>query len=520
MEYNRIKKVDELSGMIRVILDTCFERNDYFLSDMDKKCLKSFREKIFDIGIENIEELQQFSKVLKIIIKIRSFSIKGRIQDTKFIDELFPISYIINKLEEHIEKLYLSKEKLDVQHIKNLDDIMALLINANPNITPTIDKTIQLLEDSNVDVSNAKFMEVFIQRFTEGRFIIQDENSDKRFNLACKYIDLSTQQKEFNLFNNQGVSDLLQITKRVSKEKSKKILDIINQNLGLININIDEVNERVRQFIKTNYNNVITNREKFDEFLKDVQTIKLCQNSDLDPEILKMILMQFITDNSVVSQNKREYFELLQRIIEEFSANDLKKYKIPGCCFFRCDYAQRNSAGQMIPSFFINILNTKSVEFLLESKDLEVLEHIYHENAHQIQYLDLNLLQNLNRNDLRVLQLKEEIIKKYNPEYYIANYNMMFQEIEARERGAIKLLELLESLNINNFENLKEELKNKINAEKSNYKQAIHKKKSINDTDTIDVNQYFAEILKSHPEILSKYPVLSSKQIQDAQKEM
>lgn len=478
MEYNRIKKVDELSGMIRVILDTCFERNDYFLSDMDKKCLKSFREKIFDIGIENIEELQQFSKVLKIIIKIRSFSIKGRIQDTKFIDELFPISYIINKLEEHIEKLYLSKEKLDVQHIKNLDDIMALLINANPNITPTIEKTIQLLEDSNVDVSNAKFMEVFIQRFTEGRFMIQDENSDKRFNLACKYIDLSTQQKEFNLFNNQGVSDLLQITKRVPEEKSKKILDIINQNLGLININIDEVNERVRQFITTNYNNVITNREKFDEFLKDVQTIKLCQNSDFDSEILKMILMQFITDNSVVSQNKREYFELLQRIIEEFSENDLKKYKIPSCCFFRCDYAQRNSAGQMIPSFFINILNTKSVEFLLESKDLEVLEHIYHENAHQIQYLDLNLLQNFNRNDLRVLQLKEEIIKKYNPEYYIANYNMMFQEIEARERGAIKLLELLESLNINNFENLKEELKNKINSEKSNYKQAIHKKKA------------------------------------------
>lgn len=116
--------------------------------------------KMFDIVIENIEEIQQFSKVLKIIIKIRSFSIKGRIQDTKFIDELFPISYIINRLEEHIEKLYLSKEKLDVQHIKNLDDIIVLLINANPNITPTIEKTIQLLEESNVDISRTKFMAV------------------------------------------------------------------------------------------------------------------------------------------------------------------------------------------------------------------------------------------------------------------------------------------------------------------------------------------------------------------------
>ena len=115
---------------------------------------------MFDIVIENIEEIQQFSKVLKIIIKIRSFSIKGRIQDTKFIDELFPISYIINRLEEHIEKLYLSKEKLDVQHIKNLDDIIVLLINANPNITPTIEKTIQLLEESNVDISRTKFMAV------------------------------------------------------------------------------------------------------------------------------------------------------------------------------------------------------------------------------------------------------------------------------------------------------------------------------------------------------------------------
>ena len=510
MEYNRIKKVDELSGMIRVILDTCFEKNDYFLSDMDKKCLKSFREKIFDIGINNIEELEQFEKVLKIIIKISIFSIKGRMQDTKFIEELFPISYIINKLEEHIEKLYLSKEKLDAQQIKKLNDIMVLLINANPNITPTIENTIQFLENIKVDISKTKFMEVFIQRFTEGRFMIQDENSDKRFNLAYEYIDLSTQQKEFYLFNNQGVSDLLQITKRVPKEKSKKILDIINQNLGLININIDEVNARVRQFITSNYNNVITNKEDFEKFLKDIQTIKLCQNLDLDLEILKMILMQFIMDNSVVSQNKREYFELLQRVIEEFSANDLKKYEIPGCCFFRCDYAQRNSAGQMIPSLFINILNTKSVELLIENRNLEVLEHIYHENTHQIQYLDLNLLQNLSRNDLRVLQLKEEIIKNFNPEYYIANYHMMFQEIEARERGARKLLELLESLNINNFENLREELRNKIYAEKANYKPARYKKKSINSTDTINVDQYFTEIIKSHPEILSKYPVVLS----------
>ena len=89
--------------------------------------------------------------------------------------------------------------------------------------------------------------------------------------------------------------------------------------------------------------------------------------------------------------------------------------------------------------------------------------------------------------------------------YYIANYELMFQEIEARERSAVKLLELINSLKINGQENLKKRLQNIIMMEQSNYNIGMCKKKSIKSNEKINVNKYMDELMKMYPEISSKY---------------
>lgn len=195
---------------------------------------------------------------------------------------------------------------------------------------------------------------------------------------------------------------------------------------------------------------------------------------------------------------------MLQRTLEDFSDNDLNGV----CTFFRVEYSQKISSGQTFSIGRVIILDTKAAEKLLEDKDLYVIETIYHENTHINQYIDINEMSNLQNNSLRILQLEEEIIKKYNPEYYIANYSLMFQEIEAREKGASKTLGLINQLKISGFEALKKDLQERIIKEKSNYRLGRVKKKSINSEDVIDVKQYMKELIAAHPEILADYPML------------
>lgn len=502
------KKIGELSDIIRNILEICFERIDYFFSDLDKKCIKSFKKNIFSKGIDNIENIPQFQEALKIIIKIINYSIKGRVKDDKFICELFPRKEIIDELVGHVKKIYFPKKELNENDICNLDNILCDLVNISLVITPEIEEIINFLEEKGVNLVDTEFMETFMRRFTEGRFLIQSEYSQKSYELAYKYIDLVTKQRDFNYFNNQSVSDVLQIIKQSSDDIEKKFLGIIHKNLKINEVDIDKVEERIKQFKETNSNNTIINKEELDSFLRDVAIVKIYKNNVIDLEIVKMIFSQLFKDNSVIAENKGKYVGVLQRMIESISEDDLQKYGIERICVFRSDFGQKMSAGLMIPGFGINILNTQSIEALLEGNLLDMITSIYHENTHEIQYFEINNGQDIKNNALRVLQLKEEIIKKYNPEYYIANYTLMFQEIEARERGYTKCLEFINDLNIDCFEELKEQLKNKIAIEKANYTCARFKKKSINSQETISIDIYFNELIKDHPEIISNYPML------------
>ena len=116
---------------------------------------------------------------------------------------------------------------------------------------------------------------------------------------------------------------------------------------------------------------------------------------------------------------------------------------------------------------------------------------------HHRQNLDFKQKEKIEENPLRKKQFKEEIIRKYNPEYYTANYYMMYNEIEARRNGKAKLLELLNSLNLTDYNNQRQNLQEEIKTEDENYKLAGYKRKSIDSDEKINVEKYFNELAQN-----------------------
>ena len=106
-------------------------------------------------------------------------------------------------------------------------------------------------------------------------------------------------------------------------------------------------------------------------------------------------------------------------------------------------------------------------------------------------------------------------ILKYNPEYYTANYYMMYNEIEARRNGKVKLLELLNSLNLTDYNNQRQNLQEEIKIEDENYKLAGYKRKSINSDEKINVEKYFNELAQKYLEIQKNYSFLIDRDYSD-----
>ena len=92
---------------------------------------------------------------------------------------------------------------------------------------------------------------------------------------------------------------------------------------------------------------------------------------------------------------------------------------------------------------------------------------------------------------------------------------MMYNEIEARRNGKVKLLELLNSLNLTDYNNQRQNLQEEIKIEDENYKLAGYKRKSINSDEKINVEKYFNELAQKYLEIQKNYSFLIDRDYSD-----
>ena len=258
-------------------------------------------------------------------------------------------------------------------------------------------------------------------------------------------------------------------------------------------------------------NNQCSIEEKNNLLLRNIQTLKLTSNYIMPQEVINYFLRQALNSEQYIVENKERYQIVFESILQDIAKNDVKEC----CTLFREDYSQKDLKGSAIQKSYVTILAEESVSSMLESKDISLLEIIYHENTHHRQNLDFKQKEKIEGNPLRKKQFKEEIIRKYNPEYYTANYYMMYNEIEARRNGKVKLLELLNSLNLTDYNNQRQNLQEEIKIEDENYKLAGYKRKSINSDEKINVEKYFNELAQKYPEIQKNYSFLIDRDYSD-----
>ena len=89
---------------------------------------------------------------------------------------------------------------------------------------------------------------------------------------------------------------------------------------------------------------------------------------------------------------------------------------------------------------------------MIKEKNLDILNSIFHENAHAEQYYDF-LNSQINSYN-RYIMKKEDVLRKYFSDFYKDNYSLIYIEIEANEKAAQKLANYIDSLDISDISNL------------------------------------------------------------------
>lgn len=509
MEEN--KKINQLNGYIKEILSNTFEKVGINLfNDKIKMVLENYKKLLFDYSFKNMEELPEFQEALNIILKIQRFGISGLEEETKFINELFPKMEIAKKIEDNIINKYFKKENLTKEQIQNLDKLLVFYIKNRVYSHRLIKVAIEFIEKNGFEFEKFKFVQEFMDNFTElYASITPTEQSRPYFEIMYKIIDKLTKQPNFDLFNNKMILDLLQIQERLPVQDRENISNIILENLKLHETNPEQTKEEIKKMIEEN--NQCSIEEKNNLLLRNIQTLKLTSNYIMPQEVINYFLRQALNSEQYIVENKERYQIVFESILQDIAKNDVKEC----CTLFREDYSQKDLKGSAIQKSYVTILAEESVSSMLESKDISLLEIIYHENTHHRQNLDFKQKEKIEGNPLRKKQFKEEIIRKYNPEYYTANYYMMYNEIEARRNGKVKLLELLNSLNLTDYNNQRQNLQEEIKIEDENYKLAGYKRKSINSDEKINVEKYFNELAQKYPEIQKNYSFLIDRDYSD-----
>lgn len=505
------EKLNQLNSYIKGILNAAFENVGINISDgQTKKVLENYKNSLYSISFKYIEDLPEFQEVLNLILKIQKFGMRAQKKETKYIDELFPKIEIMQELEKNMINKYLQKEKLSNEEKENLDKLLTLYVKNRMYSSKFIKVALEILEKNNVKINELKSVQCFMEDFTElYASVTPSEHSRQDFELMYRILYKITNQEGFDLYNNKMILDLLQIKERLPKQNQEMISGIILGNLKLYGTDSEQIKREIKNLIESNTEYSI--KEKNDLLLKDIQKLKLTTNYVMPPEVINYFLKQSLSSEQYFVDNKEKYEIIFESILQDLSKNDVKE----SCTLFREDYSQKELKGLANSNSYVTVLAKESVKDLIESRDISILEIIYHENTHHKQNMDFKQKDKIKGNSLRKKQYKEEIIRKYNFEYYIANYDLMFNEIEARKDGKNKLLNLLNSINLADYGKQKQKLQEEIEEEDKKYKIADYKKKNIKSEEKINMEEYFDELAQKNPEIQRKYPFLFEQDYSD-----
>ena len=148
-------------------------------------------------------------------------------------------------------------------------------------------------------------------------------------------------------------------------------------------------------------------------------------------------------------------------------------------------------------------LNNNLIKKYIENGDMKLFITMFHEMRHSVQNQNI---ENGNIDYLTYNFIKENILRKRDPDFYNFNYKKMFIEADARQYGIIDALNFLKEIDILMYEDFKkyyEELTNELN--NSNINQDSNKENPFRTKEKINISDYLGRMIKNNPAILNEY---------------
>ena len=148
-------------------------------------------------------------------------------------------------------------------------------------------------------------------------------------------------------------------------------------------------------------------------------------------------------------------------------------------------------------------INNDLIKNYIENGDMHLFITMFHEMRHSVQSKNM---ENGNIDYLTYNFIKENIIRKRDPDFYNFNYKKMFIEADARQYGIIDALNFLKEIDILMYEDFKkyyEELTNELN--NSNINQDSNKENPFRTKEKINISDYLGRMIKNNPAILNEY---------------
>lgn len=312
------------------------------------------------------------------------------------------------------------------------------------------------------DLYNNKIIKLFIEEFKEKLFNFALNDSITDTNIIMYML-------ENEIYNENFISNCMNI-KGISRFKIQNKL----KSLNLINQEMQDKND-INILIK-NYN---LNGMTIDyDFAINLLQLHLYNQIDLDKESMKGIVRIIII-----------------KVLQEAGIENI------GVLFNNI-----NGVGGSYDTKYICINESQIDKFLnlsIRSQDkFDLFVTMFHEITHAIQ--EKNILNN-NFDFNTYFMLKEEIIKKYDSNYYDLNYEIMLEEIDARRGG----IDITYDFFAKNFPELAPIIKLSLETKKEYFEYSNYNKKqfSISEKEVV-MNTIFDKIISIHPNLLEEYPIL------------
>lgn len=498
-----LKKIQKIHSVMELILEKVYNGNGG-LTSSDKEIIKRYFDEYYNFTLYTIDQIPSSRKIMRMLIDVKKFGVNLD-EDTKFIKSFYSKG-LYQELRSNLEPDRLKKGDCDKKQIATME----LLTTFSTSESDILEDFLKASGNSYHSLIVNQYVETFIARRLRNKL-----DYEENYEFIIKYIDEITSEENFSLFNEQYISDILQLIRcnKFSQQYADRINAILEKNLKISTINKNEEKSIINGFIQKYQHTKITSKDELDEFIKHVERLKLVDGRIINSTIINFIIRQTLENDSLISKNVNKYYGFIRSTLEDFGELDLSA-KIPRdkYCYLTRDRIIRRSVLGLHDTG--RILFTKNaIESFMKDQNIRVLETIFHENVHALQQYDI--ANGKFENYHRYMMSKELIIERYNRNFYNLNYETMYMEIEAREKAAQKVCSLIQRV-LPDFSDrlildsiksdLMDEIDKKLEDERENYREAEKKTVSKDDLEKHSVSDIFAKTISEHPEILITHP--------------